>query len=332
MTIAKATAQVTLADLTQLFDGTPRPVTVTTQPAQLAAATTVTYAGSATPPSAVGSYPVVATVNDVNFAGSANGTLTILAAAISRFEINGAATFNGTAGLALAGALPSVKVFDANGNGVPSVSVQFDVASNGGSGGGTVTTGATGIATAPSWLLGRDGGANTMTARVAGLSGLPTLTFTANGAESSDLAVQVSSAQSRMEVGQAVTFTLLVTNAGPSNAGAVSLMDVLPDVFASATWTCTGSGGALCGVTANANGTGDIDLDARIPSGGSLSIQLVATLASNAPIGPADNVATVASVSGTDPVAANNTDGHVIEVLAQGGLAGPVFRDGFESP
>ncbi len=73
--IGKATATVTLGDLAQTFDGAPKPVSVTTAPAGLAV--DVTYDGSATAPSAVGSYAVVATVNDSNYEGSANGTLVI---------------------------------------------------------------------------------------------------------------------------------------------------------------------------------------------------------------------------------------------------------------
>ncbi|MBT1073648.1 MBG domain-containing protein, partial [Pelotalea chapellei] len=37
----------------------------------------ITYAGSATAPTAAGSYAVVATVSDANYTGTANGTLVI---------------------------------------------------------------------------------------------------------------------------------------------------------------------------------------------------------------------------------------------------------------
>jgi hypothetical protein len=73
--VNKAAATVILGNLTQSHDGTPKPVTVTTTPAGLAVS--VTYDGSSTPPSNVGSYAVVATVIDPDYAGSATGTLTI---------------------------------------------------------------------------------------------------------------------------------------------------------------------------------------------------------------------------------------------------------------
>jgi len=81
LVVAKATATVTLAGLTQPWDGTPRAVTATTAPAGLTV--DVTYDGSATAPSAPGSYAVVATVRDANHDGSATGTLVVERAAAS---------------------------------------------------------------------------------------------------------------------------------------------------------------------------------------------------------------------------------------------------------
>ncbi len=75
LTIAKATAPVALGALTFTYDGTPKSTSATTVPAGLAV--NLTYGGSATPPIDAGSYTVVATVNDANYAGSATGVLTI---------------------------------------------------------------------------------------------------------------------------------------------------------------------------------------------------------------------------------------------------------------
>ncbi len=76
--ITKAAAIVTLGNLSQTYDGTPKSVTVTTDP--LGLTVDVTYDGSPTPPSAVGNYAALATVNDPNYSGSANGTLEIIQA------------------------------------------------------------------------------------------------------------------------------------------------------------------------------------------------------------------------------------------------------------
>lgn len=75
LTIAKAAATVTLSQLTRIYDGTPKPVDVATTPAGLAV--TTTYNGLPAAPSLIGSYAVVATVNDANYSGTATGTLAI---------------------------------------------------------------------------------------------------------------------------------------------------------------------------------------------------------------------------------------------------------------
>ncbi|MBJ6724226.1 CBM96 family carbohydrate-binding protein [Geomesophilobacter sediminis] len=79
LVIAKAPASVNLEKTSFNYDGTPHPVLVDTTPAGLPV--TVTYNGSATAPSAVGSYEVYAMVNDPNYHGAALGTLTIAKAA-----------------------------------------------------------------------------------------------------------------------------------------------------------------------------------------------------------------------------------------------------------
>lgn len=75
LTIAKALASVTLGNLAQTYTGTPRTVSGGTDPFGLAVA--VTYDGGLAAPVNTGSYTVVATVIDLNYFGSATGTLVI---------------------------------------------------------------------------------------------------------------------------------------------------------------------------------------------------------------------------------------------------------------
>jgi uncharacterized repeat protein (TIGR03803 family) len=75
LTIGGGAASVAFSNLTQTYDGNAKSVAVTTSPAGLTVVTT--YNGSATAPSAAGSYTVVATISDTNYSGSATGTLTI---------------------------------------------------------------------------------------------------------------------------------------------------------------------------------------------------------------------------------------------------------------
>ncbi|HVD99842.1 MAG TPA: MBG domain-containing protein [Cytophagaceae bacterium] len=75
MVIAKSTASVSIANLTQAYDGSPKAVTALTSPSGLAV--DFTYDGSSTAPTAIGSYTVNGTINDVNYQGTVSGTLVI---------------------------------------------------------------------------------------------------------------------------------------------------------------------------------------------------------------------------------------------------------------
>lgn len=69
------TVSLDAASLLQTYDGTPKSVTATTNPAGLSVI--FTYNGSFIPPATAGSYNVVATIVAANYQGSASGTLTI---------------------------------------------------------------------------------------------------------------------------------------------------------------------------------------------------------------------------------------------------------------
>ncbi|HWR16996.1 MAG TPA: chitobiase/beta-hexosaminidase C-terminal domain-containing protein [Terriglobales bacterium] len=75
LTITSVTATITLSNLTQTYDGTPKAVTATTSPAGLSV--TLTYDGSTTQPIHAGSYSVFASIDNPNYTGSATGTLII---------------------------------------------------------------------------------------------------------------------------------------------------------------------------------------------------------------------------------------------------------------
>ncbi|MBJ7424944.1 MAG: endo-1,4-beta-xylanase, partial [Akkermansiaceae bacterium] len=76
LVISKLSASLTLGNLVFFYDGTVKSTTATTSPSGLSVA--ITYNGSSTAPSAVGSYAVVATINDPLYQGSASGTMTIV--------------------------------------------------------------------------------------------------------------------------------------------------------------------------------------------------------------------------------------------------------------
>ncbi|HEX8190606.1 MAG TPA: pectinesterase family protein [Pyrinomonadaceae bacterium] len=90
----KLTAAVTLSNLTQSFNGSPAAVAATTEPAGLPVS--VTYNGGTQPPSAIGTYAVVATVNDANYQGTATGTLVIDRTPVAVTLSNLVHTYDGT--------------------------------------------------------------------------------------------------------------------------------------------------------------------------------------------------------------------------------------------
>lgn len=82
LTIAKASATVTLGALKQRYDGTPRVATATTEPSGLNVV--LTYAGDTTAPTLPGWYAINATIDDANYAGSVSGTLLVTTTALVR--------------------------------------------------------------------------------------------------------------------------------------------------------------------------------------------------------------------------------------------------------
>jgi hypothetical protein len=75
LVISKAVATVNLSSPSYTYDGTAKTATATTTPTGLNVS--ITYNNSATAPANAGTYALVATINDPNYSGSSNGTLTI---------------------------------------------------------------------------------------------------------------------------------------------------------------------------------------------------------------------------------------------------------------
>ena len=75
LVVEKIPATITLANLDQAFDGHAKTVMADTAPAGLAVS--LTYNGSSTPPTAAGTYSVMATISDANFTGMSAAVLTI---------------------------------------------------------------------------------------------------------------------------------------------------------------------------------------------------------------------------------------------------------------
>ena len=114
------------------------------------------------------------------------------------------------------------------------------------------------------------------------------------------------------EVGQAVQYTLTITNSGPSNVtGSITISDSVPAAIGTVTWVCTlVSGTGDCDTSSSAfgaSGSGNAIVlnKASLNSGGQLQIVISGTAATASNI---TNTATVTVPAGyTDPNLSNNT-------------------------
>jgi hypothetical protein len=95
--VTRAQATLTLSGLAQTYDGSPKAAVVTVDPA-VAGAASITYNGSATAPTNAGSYAVLATLNNANYAADdAAGTLEIAKATAIITVTGGTFTYDGLA-------------------------------------------------------------------------------------------------------------------------------------------------------------------------------------------------------------------------------------------
>jgi len=118
---------------------------------------------------------------------------------------------------------------------------------------------------------------------------------------SADLGVTKTDGVTTATPGETVTYTIVVTNAGPSDDPAVSLSDVFPANL-TASFTSVAAGGASGNTAA---GSGDLSETMSMPSGSSVTYTATCAIDSSA-TGTLSNTATVtASVS--DPTSSNNT-------------------------
>ena len=129
LVITQAEAAVTLASLSQVYDGTGKTATASTIPADLNVL--LTYDGLAEAPVNAGSYQVVGTVRDANYSGSATNTLVISRAEAAVTLANLSQVYGGTAREATFTTIPGQLIVELtyDGNTMPPVSVgRYEVA------------------------------------------------------------------------------------------------------------------------------------------------------------------------------------------------------------
>lgn len=121
---------------------------------------------------------------------------------------------------------------------------------------------------------------------------------------SADLSITKTDGTPTAVPGTTTTYTIAVSNAGPSAVVNAPVADALPAAVTSATWTCVATPGSSCGA---ASGSGNIASTVSLLAGGTATYTLVATISPSA-TGSLANTATVSVPAGvTDPNPGNNS-------------------------
>lgn len=121
-----------------------------------------------------------------------------------------------------------------------------------------------------------------------------------------DLAVVKTSTPTYVP-GGAITYTIVVTNAGPSVASGFSLADAVPAAITGVTVSCVVSGSGSCGADGSAgNSVSFTNASLAAGAGHALTLTVNGTVSASTS-GPIVNTATVAAPGSTDPNLANNS-------------------------
>ncbi len=142
-------------------------------------------------------------------------------------------------------------------------------------------------------------------------------TITTGTPTQADLRITNSAGASTYAAGQAVTYTIIVTDAGPGNANGASVADTF-STLTGVTYTATSTGTAS-GYTSS---SGNISDTVNLTSGSSITYVVTGTIPSSSSVTSISDTATVTAPSGvTDPNTANNTATATIAVNKVADLA-----------
>jgi uncharacterized repeat protein (TIGR01451 family) len=138
-----------------------------------------------------------------------------------------------------------------------------------------------------------------------------------------DVSVSMSALPNAYLAGQALSYSIIVANAGPAAANATSIVDIFPAALNALSWTCSAAGGASC--PSPSSGTGNITNQVNLPASASVTFNVSATVAPGT-VGTLSNSATaVVASSVTDTMPGNNT--RTLDLQPASLL---IFANGFE--
>jgi len=139
-----------------------------------------------------------------------------------------------------------------------------------------------------------------------------------------DLSILKDNGTTEVMQGHPTTYTILVANAGPSDAPGSPVIDLFPMALADCSWTCTADPGAWC----SPGGTGDLDEGVNLPVGTSATFLATCTVVTA--YGQCSNTAEVFAQGGwgiIDPDLGNNESTDTDNVIPD---PARIFVDGFE--
>ncbi len=145
-------------------------------------------------------------------------------------------------------------------------------------------------------------------------------TDTTSVTPTADLVVTKTDGLTSIAAGDNESYTIVVTNAGPSTITDALVTDAVPVSLSGVTWTCTASAGSSC---TTAGGSGNISELVTLVASGTATFTVTAQVRPSTPAGTLTNTATVSMPAGSiDPTPANNTatDTTTIEVHADLGI------------
>ena len=137
-----------------------------------------------------------------------------------------------------------------------------------------------------------------------------------------DVSAVASASPTLYTPGQPLTYTLLISNAGPAASPSTAIIDTFPSAFTNVAWTCTPSGGANCN---GSSGVGNIFAsNVNLPSGSSVTYTVDGTVANSATGTMSNSVTAVVGSPANDPSSTNNTGS-----VDTPPLSDRIFADGF---